>query len=153
MSNKTLKSEIDRVEGIFTTYINDLARRVKEVAEEREETQAEVDGLRTKLAKLEHAKREDDAGALAIVKQVKALQKAKGYGTTMEEMVAKISAENPSVEAQATIKRRAEEIEQLRAGWNNEVSVLRNEIASLQAQLREAKSRAVPYNPFRPGYE
>jgi chromosome segregation ATPase len=148
-----LKTEIARVLGIVEMFARDLSLRTDSVFDKIREAEADVNNLRTKVAKLEHAKREDDAGVLALVKQVKALQKARGYGTTMEEMVNKISAENLSVEAQRTIKYQAEKIEQLRADWNNEVSVLRNKIAELQAELRAAKIRATPYNPFRPGCE
>jgi chromosome segregation ATPase len=222
MSKKpTLKSEIARLEGIFTQNILDLSRRIDGLKTEALENDQDVNNLHTRQAM-------DHQAVVNLVEQVKELQKARGYGTTMEEMVNKISAENPSVEAQRTIKRQAEEIEQLRAGWNNEVSVLRNEIGTLQkrcqhaladaqgfkemeatwkrvaeerlreidqlraddtdlredlelhrntianlqrmkealieknnllavellaVELREAKSRAVPYNPFRPGCE
>jgi hypothetical protein len=312
MSKKkpTLKTEIARQEGIFTQNILDLSRRVKEVAEGAEETQAEVDNLMGKVAQLRAAKEgqealnvsfrntingledkqnQDDAGVLALVKQVKELQKARGYGTTMEEMVNKISAEmaekppfaldpkvgqpkglsetpadqfgtsddptkmtdtqlansigfladlekrrnsdedfiwrcqwmpklarmkaeqekrkkfvglaecktdrngweNPSTTAQDTIRKQSgvireqaenlrkqqneiEEWKKMEAIWKRvaeerlreldnrqqdetdlreDLEMHRNKIAELQAHLREAKSRAVPYNPFRPGCE
>ena len=89
----TLKSEIARVEGIFTQNILDLSRRIDGLKTEALENDQDVNNLRTKLAKLEHAKKEDDAGVLALVKQVKELQKARGYGTTMEEMVNKKAEE------------------------------------------------------------
>jgi chromosome segregation ATPase len=55
----TLKSEITRLEGIFTSYINDLARRIGEVNESREETQAEVDDLMVKVAQLRASNKAD----------------------------------------------------------------------------------------------
>ena len=55
------------------------------------------------------------------------------------------------LEKEATTE--ANNLQRMKEALVHKNGMLANEIDSLKAQLREAKSRVVPYNPFRPGCE
>ena len=115
MSKKkpTLKSEIARGEGFFTQNILDLSRRIDRLTTEALETDRDLNNLRIRLAKLEAAKEGQAALNVSFrdtIHKLEDVSKTRGLGPTLDDCKVKFFV-NPSTEAQATIKRQAEEIE------------------------------------------